>query len=133
MSEDIWIAILIGGLYLGFALVLLASPSLRDAVKALPEFIVESIQGWTRRTQLAQKERAFLKAYVKAKTEAEQKRLVIGQLRVHLTALGLDVSDFSDEEIEESCERFGRAVAESGITTEEAFRTLAAALGRGGA
>lgn len=99
-------------------------------VKQFPSDVAASLDRWVYRTNLEIEERKFLKAYAKAQTGAEQKRLVIAQLRLHLTAMGLDVSDFPDEEIEAACERFGRAMAETALSVDEASRNLAAALCR---
>lgn len=97
------------------------------AVKELPGFIGEFLAGWAHRVELEQEQRKFLKAYAKA-GEGERKRLVIQELRRHMSALGMDVSDLTDEEIEEGTARFGKAIAESGVTVEEAGRSISAAL-----
>lgn len=96
-------------------------------VSEIPGFIVERMNQWTYRTQLQNEERAFLKAFARADDE-ERKRLTIAQIRVHLTALGMDVSDFTDDEIEGGTMRFAETLASTGLTAEEAGRNIARAL-----
>lgn len=94
--------------------------------RQLPTLITESLERWSSRVQLEQEERAFLRKFAKAHKE-ERKELTIARLRVHLLALGIDVSDFTDAEIEEATMRFAEALGSSGITAEQAASNIASA------
>ena len=53
---------------------------------------------------------------------------VLSAIRGHLTALGIDVSTFSDEEIEAAILHFQRVAAVSGISAADAAKALGRAL-----
>lgn len=95
-------------------------------IKELPSLLQGRFERWVARMRLEQEERTWLRAYAKAITDEERERLVVAQLRVHLYALGMDVSDLTDDQIEEGTIRFAELVAATGLTMEEAARNISA-------
>jgi hypothetical protein len=57
--------------------------------------------------------------------EIDQKKLIIVSIRAHFEAFGYDMSEYTDEEIEQAVINMSKPVARSGVTTQQADDALA--------